>query len=299
VHLHGDVSIRVGLEVSSIVQQVKTSTGSLAYQIGNRSASTVLQLKDGETQVLAGLISNEERNTANKIPGLGDLPMLGRLFGEHNDDDQKTEIVLSITPHVVRNLKRQDAPAEEFWSGTEANLRTKPLTLQPMKIASADPKALGQLIEPLPTVVATGVILDWQGPAQVKVGEIFTVTLHANSHEGLRSLLFQIGYDQATLEVVEVSEGKLFRQGDANTNFTNNVDAANGKVSGGVARDVSNDRGAKGEESVFVLKLKALAAAQGNVNLLAVTPVGTGDAMPITTLPTSYQVSVVNEKVTP
>lgn len=299
VHLHGDVSIRVGLEVSSIVQQVKTSTGSLAYQIGNRSASTVLQLKDGETQVLAGLISNEERNTANKIPGLGDLPMLGRLFGEHNNDDQKTEIVLSITPHIVRNLKRLDAPAEEFWSGTEANLRTKPLTLQPMKIASADPKALAQLVEPPPAAVAGGVALDWQGPAQVKVGETFVVSLRAKSNEGLRSLLFQFGYDPATLEVVEVSEGKLLRQGDANTNFTNNVDAANGKVSGGVARDVSNDAGAKGEESVVELKLKALAPAKGNLRLLAVTPVGTGDAMPVATLPATYEVAVANEKITP
>lgn len=293
VHLHGDVSIKIGMEVSSIVQQVKTNTGSLAYQIGNRSASTLLQLKDGETQVLAGLISKEERGTANKVPGLGDLPVLGRLFGEHIDDNQKTEIVLSITPHIVRNLKRQDAPAEDFWSGTEMNLRTKPLTLQPMRVAAADSKALAQLIEPQPAAVATGVTLDWQGPAQVKVGEEFKVALRAKSREGLRSLLFQFGYDPAALEVVEVSEGELLRQGDASTNFTSNVDSANGKISGGVARNVSNDAGAKGEESVVWLKLKALAPAQGSVRLLAVTPVGTGDAMPATSLPDAYQVTVV------
>lgn len=291
VHLHGDVSIKIGLEVSSIVQQVKTSTGSLAYQIGNRSASTLLQLRDGETQVLAGLISNEERGTANKIPGLGDLPVLGRLFGEHIDDDQKTEIVLSITPHIVRNLKRMDAPAEEFWSGTEANLSTRPLTLQPMKEAAVDTKALSQLLEPKPA--AAGVALTWQGPAQVKVGEEFKVALRAKTNEGLRSLLFQFGYDTAALEVVAVEEGALFQKGDASTNFTNNIDTSNGKISGGVARDVSNDTGARGEESVVWLKLKALAPVQGSLRLLAVTPVGTGDAMPATSMPAVYQVTAV------
>ena len=295
VHLHGDVSIKIGLEVSSIVQQIKTSAGSQAYQIGNRSASTLLQLRDGETQVLAGLISNEERGTANKIPGLGDLPVAGRLFGEHIDDKQKTEIVLSITPHVIRNLKRMDAPAEEFWSGTEDNLRTKPLTLQPMKTAVVDQKVASQLIEPPPQKVESGVVMEWQGPAQVKVGEEFKVALHAKANEGLRSLLFQFGYDSAALDVVEISEGELFKQGNAGTNFTNNIDAANGKISGGVARSDSNDGGAKGDENVVWVKFKARAPTQGSLRLLAVTPVGTGDAMPTTTQPAEYKVSVVEK----
>jgi general secretion pathway protein D len=294
VHLYGDVSIRIGLEVSSIVQQIKTSSGSQAYQIGNRSASTLLQLKDGETQVLAGLISNEERGTANKIPGLGDLPVAGRLFGEHIDDKQKTEIVLSITPRIVRNLKRLDAPDEEFWSGTEDNLRTKALTLQPVKVAAGESKSAAQVAEQPVKKIETGVELAWQGPAQVKVGEEFTVALRAKSNEGLRSLLFQLGYDSAAFEVVEVSEGGLFKLGDASTNFTNNIDAANGKISGGVARSDADDGGVKGEESVVLVKFKARASAQGSVRLLAATPVGTGDAMPRLALPTVYQVAVVN-----
>jgi general secretion pathway protein D len=86
----------------------------------------MLQLKDGENQVLAGLINNEERTGGNRVPGLGDLPILGRLFGTQRDDTQKTEIVLSITPHLVRNLQRPQADATEFSAGTEANFRRKP-----------------------------------------------------------------------------------------------------------------------------------------------------------------------------
>src|SRR6185436_21020092 len=78
------------------------------------------RLKDGETQVLAGLINDEDRRSANKVPGLGNLPVLGNLFKSTNDTVNKSEIVLLITPRVLRNLARPDARREEFLSGTEA-----------------------------------------------------------------------------------------------------------------------------------------------------------------------------------
>ena len=126
VHLDNDVAIKISLEVSNIVSQLQTKSGSIAYQIGTRTASTVLRLKDGENQVLAGLINDEDRRSARKIPGLGDLPILGRLFGSTADDHQKTEIVLSITPHLIRNIERPDAGRLEFTSGTESSLRSRP-----------------------------------------------------------------------------------------------------------------------------------------------------------------------------
>jgi general secretion pathway protein D len=126
VFLDGEVAIKIGLEVSSIVAQLQTKSGSVAYQIGTRNANTVLQLKDGENQVLAGLINDEERSTGNKIPGLGELPIVGRLFGATADNNQKTEIVLSITPHIVRNLQRPEAAVAEFASGTDSSFRLRP-----------------------------------------------------------------------------------------------------------------------------------------------------------------------------
>jgi general secretion pathway protein D len=123
ISLDNDVSMKVGLEVSNIVREVTSSSGdTLAYQIGTRTANTVLQLKDGETEVLAGLISDEDRRTASRVPGVGDLPILGRLFSTRGDSATKTEIVLLITPHVVRGLERPDASTAEFRSGTEAEV---------------------------------------------------------------------------------------------------------------------------------------------------------------------------------
>jgi len=86
----------------------------------------MLQLKDGENQVLAGLIKNDERSSATHLPGLGDLPLVGRLFGSRQDTRDKTEVVLSITPHLVRNIQRPAANVAEFSAGTEASFRRRP-----------------------------------------------------------------------------------------------------------------------------------------------------------------------------
>ncbi len=148
VHLENDVAIKVGLEVSNIVQQIKTANGTLAYQLGSRNASTVLRLKDGETQVLAGLISDEDRSGANKVPGFGDIPLLGRLFSNKRDELSKTEIVLLITPRIVRNIERPELAEGEFFGGTESAASDQSLQLRPSTDIVTPP--------PLPAPAARG-----------------------------------------------------------------------------------------------------------------------------------------------
>ncbi len=123
IYRDNDVAIRVNLEVSSIIKEVLSAvSGTLAYQMGSRMASTMLRLKDGETQILAGLINDEERRTADRLPGLGGLPLIGRLFGTKKKDGGKTEIILSITPHIIRPQARSSEDAIRFWYGTENSL---------------------------------------------------------------------------------------------------------------------------------------------------------------------------------
>ena len=145
IHMDGDVSIKTALEVSNIASQVtNASSGTIAYQIGTRNVSTVLQLRDGETQVLAGLISANDIESASKIPGLGDLPILGRLFSSHNTNKTKTEIILSITPHIIRNQHQPDAGLSSFSSGTSNAPKSRPLTVQKMDSIKIDGASGGQ-----------------------------------------------------------------------------------------------------------------------------------------------------------
>ena len=121
------VNIKVGLEVSSLGERTTTRNGATVYTIGTRDANTVLRLKDGETQVLAGLISDDERKNSSKLPGLGDIPLLGRLFANQQDQKSKTEIVLAITPRIISNIVRPNAEISEYWSGTESVITDKAL----------------------------------------------------------------------------------------------------------------------------------------------------------------------------
>lgn len=109
VMLDNDVQIQIALEVSNILNQVSGGNGTVGYQIGTRDANTTLRLADGQTQILAGLISDERQQTFSGIPGLGRIPVVGWLFSDHQDTNSKTEIVLLITPHIIRNLDTEQA----------------------------------------------------------------------------------------------------------------------------------------------------------------------------------------------
>ena len=135
VYSDQEVGIRISLEVSSIVKEIPGPNGSLAYQIGTRNAQTVVRLRDGETQILGGLISADDKNTSARVPGLGHLPTVGKLFGNNSGSDKKSEIVLSITPRIVRPPATLDASVRSVFSGTESSMRERALQLDPIGAA--------------------------------------------------------------------------------------------------------------------------------------------------------------------
>ncbi len=282
IHRDDDVAIKINLEVSSIANQV-VSGPTLAYQIGTRTANTVLRLKDGETEVLAGLINDQDRKAAQKFPGLGDLPIIGRLFSSHKNDANKTEIVLSITPHIIRGVQRPDAQNTEFWSGTDDTLRSRPITLQPtistlasntiapkpavvasdapppVTVAKASPANRPQAIPtPADTLPSGPPSLSWQGPTEAKVGDEFQVTVDAQSAEPLGTLSFTLGYDAAAMSVVKIDEGKLLQKNGARTIFTSKIDSATGHAFIYATR--TGPRGITGQGSVAVITFKAAGA---------------------------------------
>jgi len=132
VYANKDVGIKINLEVSNIAREFTDAQGSRSYQIGTRNASTFLRLADGETQVLGGLITDEERTTADKIPGLGHLPVVGRLFGSTGTNKTRSEIVLAITPRIVRTYTDMDQARSHIFSGTALTLRDRQILAEPV-----------------------------------------------------------------------------------------------------------------------------------------------------------------------
>jgi general secretion pathway protein D len=311
VHLDNDVAIKVALEVSNIVSQFTTKSGSVAYQIGTRNASTVLRLKDGETQVLAGLINDQDRRNSSMIPGLGHLPLLGRLFGSTTDDNQKTEIVLSITPHLVRNIERAETRYSEFSSGTEDSPRVRPdemnalaapsplITLTGQPSSPATPPAAGNTAgAPTPAAVSAppdpGALgsaqLRWEGAQQLKVGETFTLQLEMQSGQPVTSLPLAITYDDTILQPTGVTEGSFLKQDGAQTSFTSKIDQG-GQI---LITGTRNDKGgATGSGSFASINFRSLAPTNASaIQLLTVAPVGVGGSAIAAQAPAPHMVQV-------
>ncbi len=143
VYAGNDVGIKINLEVSNIAREFTDTQGSRSYQIGTRNASTFLRLADGETQVLGGLITDEERNTGDKIPGLGHLPVVGRLFGNSSTNKSRSEIVLAITPRIVRNYAAIGQDRANVFSGTALTLRDRQILGDPVGGISLPHSTLG------------------------------------------------------------------------------------------------------------------------------------------------------------
>lgn len=119
--LNDEVSIKVGLEVSNQTDKLTTSSGTVTYTIGTRNANTILRLKNGETQVLAGLLRDDEQKISTGVPGLSRLPLIGKLFTDKNNDRSKKEIALLITPRIISNLTPADALYTAFPAGIDRN----------------------------------------------------------------------------------------------------------------------------------------------------------------------------------
>jgi general secretion pathway protein D len=210
IQLDGEVVIKAGLEVSNITKQVAVTGGGLAYQVGTRNASTVLRLRDGETQVLAGLIQDEERSTANRLPGLGNLPLLGRLFSNNNDNRTKTEIVLLITPRIVRTLTRPEYVVAEYFSGTESAVGAAPLSISPTParglaissnqgapVAPGAPQARAPASSQNPMAGPVTVLLS--GATETKIGADIALSLSLPPQTPAASARFDLVYDPALL----------------------------------------------------------------------------------------------------
>jgi general secretion pathway protein D len=116
-HHDDEVSLALKISVSS---QLGTGFGGLPT-FGNREVTTTIRLKDGETNMLAGLIRDDERTTLSGTPGLSDLPLIGRLFASHHKEARQTDIILTLTPHIVRVLDLSENDLRPMRLGRDAS----------------------------------------------------------------------------------------------------------------------------------------------------------------------------------
>ena len=115
-HHDDDVSLQLKIAVTNISG---TGFGGLPT-FGNREITTVIRLRDGETNMLAGLIRDEERHSLDGLPGLSDLPLVGHLFGHTTKSVTQTDVILTLTQHIIRVLDLTEADLRPFRVGRDS-----------------------------------------------------------------------------------------------------------------------------------------------------------------------------------
>jgi general secretion pathway protein D len=122
VHHNKEITLKLTVEVSQITGYQDAGGGLQQPIIGTRTIESTIRLKDGETNFLAGLIRTDEVMGEIGIPGLSEIPILGRLFGKTSSNYKRTDVMLTLTPHIIRTPDVTEGDLMPIWVGTESNI---------------------------------------------------------------------------------------------------------------------------------------------------------------------------------
>lgn len=121
VHHNHEITLQLKVTISNVGETVKVGDTD-AITIGTRTITSVIRLKSGETSLLAGLIRRDKTSGVTKTPLLGDIPLLGRLFRNETNTDKNTDLVLTLTPQIIRFPDINAEDLAPVWVGTESRI---------------------------------------------------------------------------------------------------------------------------------------------------------------------------------
>jgi len=226
IHLANELSLKMKIEVIRLGDTVllQQSPPITQFKFGNRSAETMLNVRDGETIILGGLLQEEDRRTKVTIPWIGDIPYLGNLLSSFKTQRVTTEVILTITPHIVNSLRIPGPQGQAFWSGTESVYSTSPLfAMQPKPISArvAVSAAAGSAIEKSGSkkskmnaassdAVSPRLQLSMQpADATVQMEKEIRVDVVATQAQGFDTETFTLEFDPKILEFRDATLGEV------------------------------------------------------------------------------------------
>jgi general secretion pathway protein D len=154
VHLDGEVTVELNFEISAIGPPIADVPGAnLLPPVNTRNLDTFIKVRNGETRLLGGLYQEDVSVANSIIPFLGEIPLLGRVFTSPAESRSRTDVLISITPRIVKTMNRPDADIESFLSGT-ADSFGPAAPAMPAPVAPPRPVTPGQPGTPAPAIPA-------------------------------------------------------------------------------------------------------------------------------------------------
>ena len=275
--------IILDLEVENSTRGTNVNVaGQSLPTFGTRRVITRLRLRDGESNLLAGLLREEDRRSLKGLPGIANLPVIRRLLSSNDDTIRQTDIVMLLTPRIVRTHELTQDDVNPVRIGQPRRIGAG----GPLRPDASPPSAAGDdaaLPAPAgggPSSAADAASAPAAAGPQVEVGAPdhdlqvgagpYTVPIAVRGASQLSTLTLSLRYDPGVLRVAAVQEGSFMRQGGADVTFAQDVDGAVGRVDLVLTR--TGDRiGASGSGLLAAVVFEAL--RPGSATL---TPSGLG-----------------------
>jgi general secretion pathway protein D len=288
VHPDGDISLKGTVDVSQITGT--SNIGGINQPvIGQKKTEIDVRLKEGEQNILAGLIERTDTKNINGIPGLGEVPLMGYLFSDNSHEIEEDETLIVMTPHILRLPSLTAANLQSMAAGTDSNVRVyrgeeTPATAVPA--AAPEPPALRQNsgnVAPTPGV--TPAAMAQPAPAQgtsaaaqlhfepatvvLKAGDTTTLGLAVSNVRDLYSIPLMIHFDPAVVRVEEVRDGGFLSGGSQQVAVVQRIDQQQGQVIVSATRQ-PNTPGVNGTGTVFGFVVRAVGPGTARLQILQV-----------------------------
>ncbi|HTA60659.1 MAG TPA: cohesin domain-containing protein [Candidatus Baltobacteraceae bacterium] len=281
VHPNRDVSLKLQVEVSSVSNNV-TIGGIQQPVISQRKIAHEIRLKEGESSMLAGLITKSDMKTLNGWPGLAHIPILKHLFSDDNRSSDDDEILMILTPRIVRMPEWTKSNLKALYAGSETNVQTK--RASEMRAPQRQPPAAS----PSTKVQEPAVPADAQAPSNseqsgkpaeirfeprnlsLKAGQTMTVGVVVDNVNDLFSIPFLLQYNPALISVEEVRHGGFLQAGDQEIAIVQKVDNERGQAIISATRQ-PNTAGVSGTGTILGIVIKGLAPGTGTLSIVQVS----------------------------
>jgi general secretion pathway protein D len=277
VHPDGDVSMKMSIEVSSL--DGSSNIGGINQPIiASKKYEADIRLKNGESNIISGLIERTETNNLNGIPGLAQLPLLKYLFSDNSKETIENEVLIILTPHIIRFPTISAENLRALASGTDTNVRVyreqygtdatpapKPVQAPPPAAAAPAPQASPQAAAPL----AAAQLHFTPSTVPLKTGETTTVGLAVSNVTDLFSIPLLIHYNPAVIQVEEVLDGGFLSGGTQEIAIVHRIDPQRGEVVVSTTRQ-SNTPGVNGSGSLLGFRIRAIGAGTTTLQVLEV-----------------------------
>jgi general secretion pathway protein D len=277
VHPDGDVSLKETVDISSVVR-TETIGGVQQPVIGENSIENDVRLKDGESNILGGLIDKETTKILNGWPGVAHIPFLKYFFSDNHTESTDTEVLIALTPHIVRmpNITAEDL--RTIAAGTESNVQVYPkdenMSPPPPPPAAAQAQtsatAAAGTANTSASAPAGGMSLAFQpGTISMKPGDTTTIGLIVNNAKDLFSIPLLLQYNPAVIQVEDIRNGGFLSGGTEDIAVVQQVNQQQGQAVVSATRQ-PNTPGINGSGTLLGIVIKALAPGNSQLQILQV-----------------------------